>query len=406
MERENIGMKNKNRNFLYNLIAILFFFCFFESFAIINFGNLSINSISGFGLQFSWFIGSILLCLNIAILLKGNKIRIKEIYSSVVWEFYITLVVITILDYFFIGFMYDKTIEIDGILEKYSFDFSIYKSRSYVHLLYIVIIVMISRSVISLSKKMCVDDFYTLVKRWLITYPFIFICIWGIYQWITTFDIVPYVDIFNNSISTGFTYLRFKAEHRECSVFPEPSEYAFYLGFYLPLVFSFMIGKCNVFSIKMSLKNRIMIGGLYISQCILCGSFSLYVAFPIMLLLTINCIALKGKSKLKFNVIYLIVILMAFAVILLRFGDRVHSILAGTDLSALVRYNAFLRGIDLFNLNIYTGLGYGGFRAMDLTSGTLAYFGLVGTISFMIFVWRLYKLSSKANVTRVLWSGY
>ncbi len=55
--------------------------------------------------------------------------------------------------------------------------------------------------------------------RWFFLYPFIFIALWGIYQNLSTYGVVQYVDTLNNNLSTGFTYERFKDAHRVSSVF-------------------------------------------------------------------------------------------------------------------------------------------------------------------------------------------
>ena len=54
-------------------VAILFF-CFFDNFAILNFDRVSLNGNRGFGLQFAWACGIIMIILIFMQILKNNKI--------------------------------------------------------------------------------------------------------------------------------------------------------------------------------------------------------------------------------------------------------------------------------------------------------------------------------------------
>ena len=58
------------------VVKIVLMTCFFESFAIINSETISINGRSGFGFQFSWFVGIILVTIVLIKKLNPNNLKI------------------------------------------------------------------------------------------------------------------------------------------------------------------------------------------------------------------------------------------------------------------------------------------------------------------------------------------
>jgi hypothetical protein len=210
--------------------------------------------------------------------------------------------------------------------------------------------------------------------------------LWGIYQWITTFDIIPYLKIFNNNLSTGFTYLRFKDAHRTSSIFPEPSEYAYYLSFIMPFIWYQYKHK----SILFSSLNRLFVVFIYIISIVLCRSMSLFLILPILVIFV-------GNDYIKMSIIKIITffigIIFIFCVLFYVEKDRFFDVFIGNDSSSLIRLYAFIEGINLFISSPLIGSGFGAIRGLDLLSFLLATTGIIGTITFFITIKKLKPVS-------------
>lgn len=223
--------------------------------------------------------------------------------------------------------------------------------------------------------------------RFFISYPFFFITIWGIYQWLTTFDLLSYIDVFNNSLSTKFTYLRFKDAHRTASVFPEPSEYAYFLSFMIPFAIHLYYKPKSLIFIS---KSKYFIILLAIS-IILCASMSLFLVLPIILIY-----ALRDYVKFKLKHFFLMISLLGIVLagIIFLQNDRILDILGGNDGSAIIRYEAFEETLSLFKASPFLGVGFGAVRGLDLFSFLLGTTGIVGTLAFFKMIISLKAYSS------------
>jgi len=342
---------------------ILFFFIFFVSFCIINIPSLD------WGLQVSWFIAILIFILYP--FYKLGRVKIKWTYNfRLVSTYFLIILINTIISLFLIDkkilvFNEVETIEIVGRSSTHI----VYVVFEYIMYLYIYIYLYNSKN-------------HILDLKYFITIPAIFITLWGIYQWLTTFDIFPYIDIFNNSLSTKFTYLRFKATHRTASVFPEPSEYAYFLAFMMPFAFK-------------AIRNRIFIpyitqpksfAYLIFSSVILCQSMSLFCVIPLIIIYLLRQdIRLTPKKIFTLSIISLLVV----SIVLFIASDRVTAIMSGDDGSAITRYDAFLETIDLFTNSPIIGAGFGAVRGLDLLSFLLGTTGIIGTISFFYLIFKL-----------------
>lgn len=385
------------------VVKIVLMTCFFESFAIINSESISINGRSGFGFQFSWFVGIILVTIVFIKKLNANNLKF---YKSETGKFLWIYLMLSILDFTYVV-LFEPQTEFYIYGEYYSVNFEDFLPRGMVHCIYILICGLIAIAVYEfLREKTGAETQLEIVKKYFVTIPFVFICIWGVYQWLTTYDLIPYIKIFNNNVSTGFTYLRFKSSHRTSSVFPEPSEYGYFLGLYGPIVASFLLSEFNLFSIKQTRANKFWIATLYISQCLLTGSFSLFCVIPIIFLISINQRHFKRQKRIMYNVLYVAGIALLGGILYLVFADRIVNILNGNDGSVLERFRMLLYGIELFKKLPIGGTGYGTFRAMDHISGTLAYGGIIGASAFLFFLHKVGKISKKNPYANMLYKGY
>lgn len=345
----------------------LFFFIFFVSFCIINVSSLD------WGLQVSWFLA---LIIYIAYPLFCSKVRISFTRNfKVVTMYFFVILINTIISIILIN---------KGIITFNDVNPSELVDRSCAHIVYVVFeyIMFLYIYVYLYNSKNHTTDL-----KYFITYPALFITIWGIYQWITTFDVIPYAEIFNNSLSTKFTYLRFKAVHRTASVFPEPSEYAYFLSFMLPFTFA-AIKRSQ--SVKYITKPKLFVFLILIS-ILLCQSMSLFCVIPLMFLYLA-----RSYMKLTFRKIFLIALLLMSLVgaIFILSNERISAISTGDDGSAITRFGAFVETVDLVKNSPLIGAGFGAVRGLDLLSFLLGTTGVVGTLCFIYMVCKLKSYSS------------
>lgn len=389
------------KRLLLQLCKAILFFMFFESFAVYNF----VFAGNEFGLQFSWFLSLIFSFLFFVYKLNHGKLGLQKIRHTS--ELFFVLFVASFLGQIWILCQKDMLIEISGSIRNLVLYTANMQIRSLTHTIYIVFLFFASALIgVFLLECLSYQELLRIVKKYAITAPYFFIGIWGIYQWLSTYNVVPYFTIFNNSISTGFTYERFRYSHRTSSVFPEPSEYTYFLGLYFPIVISYVFGKTNLFSLKKTVFNKLLVLGFYLFQTFIIQSFSLYVAIPFLIIIAVNKSDMNKKGKLIFNILFLIFVGLFIGALFVLYTERFQRILSGTDASFLVRFNYIILGMNMFRKSPLFGMGYGFYRAMDLVSGTFSYFGLMGVAALIVFVFRMNKKAKKDPHSNVLFTGY
>ena len=235
-------------------------------------------------------------------------------------------------------------------------------------------------------------EVYWNLFRWFFLYPFIFISVWGIYQILATYEIVEYNYTFNNNLSVGFTFERFRGSHRVSSVFPEPSEYSYYLAMMAPIIWAWFRGKLPYGS---GPRLRWLLLLLFITQAIFVKSLSFFLALPVIAMVILR--AVEGKNGLKSTVQVVVVSAILVAVVGLGLGDRLFETASGEDGSSLTRLNGFLEAVDMFNRSPVIGGGYGIMRGLDAFSFMLACFGVVGTASIIVTLKMFFKEVSRSG---------
>lgn len=364
---------------IYRITYLFLFFCFFISFAVINFPS------SQWGLQMSWALGIIMLFMFPLII--GCKFCIGDWHNFKLISFFFILLVINSLISWILqykGLIVFKELDRVELLSR-SFPHCIY--LTYEYLLYIFLVAFLSKK----SRQ-------HIAINWFIVYPFYIITIYGVYQWLTTFNIVPYTEIFNNNASTGFTYLRFKAEHRSCSVFPEPSEYAYYLGFLLPFILSPYYNK-NKDDVPVFFKQTKISLLLYVFAVFSTGSMSLFAVLPIIFMIVARSF-IKLSTKFYFYIIGICFVILG-AILALQ-GDRIIEMMTGNDGSAITRLKAFEDTLNLFIGSPIIGGGFGAVRGLDLLSFLLGTTGIIGTGYFLFMI---YKIKSKTYTNKIFKCG-
>lgn len=349
-----------------SLPNLFLFFCFFTSFAVINFPSAK------WGLQMSWTIAIIMLFLFPHYI--GFKIRITLNNNfRYICGYWIVLIVLSIIS------LYLQSV---NIISFQDISYDEIKSRAIPHCIYLLFEFCIY---LFLVAYLSIQRNQRTAVKWFITYPFYLITFYGIYQWLTTFDIVPYTEFFNNNASTGFTYLRFKGSHRASSVFPEPSEYAYYLGFMLPFILTPFYNRLPK-EAPCFFENKMLALFLYFFAVFSTGSMSLFAVLPIIFYLTSRKFIKISQKK------FLIIILACIAIIGLIFflqRNRLNDLAGGDDGSAISRFESFMLTVNLFKGSPIIGGGFGAVRGLDLLSFLLGTTGIVGTLYFVIMITKI-----------------
>jgi hypothetical protein len=358
-------------------ITLALFFSFFISFALFNFESVN------WGLQASWFFWLFFIFVYTPnFILSKISVFSFLMLSNTGRVIYIifTILLITVLSWVLQNLGAIQYENMDGDNSG--------MSRSIIHSIYLLfyfVVFMYCRHFFACNKKL-IRHFY----KYLCIYPFVFISLWGGYQVLSTYGFVKYIDILNNNLSTGFTYLRFVDSNRSSSVFPEPSEYSYYLFFMLPIIFSLRrldyenVGRLWYFSLII----------LLLSQLFFSRSIALIFGLPISIYVLLRVVFNRPVSRAIFYFIFLVPFVAIF--FLGALGERVITVFSGDDGSALDRLQGFFQAIELFISSPIFGLGFGFTRGMDLFSFLLASVGFLGVL---ILFFHFYKLLSGPVIT-------
>lgn len=351
-------------NFLVNSIL---FFSFFTCLAVFNISTVT------WGLQFSWFLGIIFLILMLLILFIKSKIIITRKF-----KYFLLFIIYFLISTFLSLFLLNQNI----LNLNENFDISQLTIRSVTHSIYLIFNFLVAIAIyVYYQKRQNFDD----ILKYFIAYPSIVIMIIGVYGYLATFNLVPIDTFLHNNLSLGYTFERFKSDHRTASVFAEPSHYGEYLAFLLPFMYAYYKKTIKLFSYVL----RIPILLLYISQIIMIQSMSFYLILPILLLISYFSVNNK-RFKFKY-LIYTLPMLFIVVILIITFMfSRINSMVSGEDGSFIVRFGQFLDAIELFLSSPLIGVGYGAIRGVDSFSTLLATFGLIGVFVFIIFIKSLY----------------
>jgi hypothetical protein len=347
------------------LFRLLLFFSFFSSFAVINVPS------ADWGLQMSWFIGLIIFVLYPITKRFKFRLQINRNFRLVTGFFFITLL-ITLLSW---------ACQATGIIVLKDIDSNLL-SRSLPHTIYLTFDYLVYLFLVMYLQG---QKYHDKEIRAFITHAFYFIILWGIYQWLTTYGILPYIKIFNNNYSTGFTYLRFAWEHRSSSVFPEPSEYAYFIAFMCPFVL------CQWFKRKENpsppfSKHLYLMITLWVIAVLTCKSMALFLMIPFIFLYVISC---NRKITTKFLIESFVGIFIIAGIILFTQTSRIANLVAGDDGSALIRLTSFIESYQLFLDSPVIGAGFGSVRGLDLLGFILGTMGIVGLLVFLRLIFKL-----------------
>lgn len=351
---------------------LFLFFCWFISFSIYNFESYN------WGLQGSWVVGLLfILIYSLSTAPSLCKLTNRR-FLSVLYLFAI-IIFLSLVSYLLQLLDFITTPEPDSI------------KRSLGHVgyisFYLIVFVSVYKYLSENSKK------YYIYIDWFFFKPFIFISIWGLYQWLCTYDVFDYLEIFNNSLSTGFTYLRFVDDHRTSSIFPEPSEYSYYLCLMAPIIWD---------NFRRSSKEKlwyriraIILVVLWLSQAMLVKSLSFVVAIPVMVYVCLRFV--EKLSILKTAVTFFAFFSLSIIPIYISMQERLSKASMGEDGSVDDRFIGFIYGLDFFFSSPLFGAGYGSFRGMDQVSFLIGCFGIFGTFLFFYVFLCYLKQVKNAN---------
>ena len=349
------------------------FFSWFISFAILNFPSM------GWGLQTSWFFGLIFIISRlINILYTELKIRSNPSFNSVLLVLFLIVSFTTVA-------------VIARVLELTKTSIDVDPFRTIFHTVYILFYVLLCILLFDMLSKRNVPESF--MVNWFIINPFLFISVWGAYQFVATYEFIPYYRIFNNNVSTGFTWDRFYFDHRVASVFAEPSEYSYYLAAVAPFIYAACRRKLP--RGPGNFHSRVL-ANLWISQALVVKSLTFVVALPFIFYF---CAVYIEKVRVRTLILispFLIVLMLPIFVIS-GMSARVLSAATGADLSTLERIGGFVQALSLFHDSPVFGFGYGVIRGLDLISFALASFGAVGSFFLVL---GMYKYLSSLSINR------
>lgn len=358
------------------MLVLVKFFLFFSWF--ISFSVFNIDSI-GWGLQVSWLLGVVIVSASMA--LWWFRPRLALVESSPVYYIFFTMFTFTVIAF---------SARLFGIV---FLPPDVDASRVLFHSVYLLFYFFIF---LSLHRVFVLhSDRRQVFFKWLFVYPFVFISIWGTYQWISTFDTIPYVWIFNNNVSTGFTYYRFMHDHRTASIFPEPSEYSYYLCLLGPLLWANFRKKIPEHTGGLLAKTSIF---LWFTQAFFVNSLTFVVGAVFVMF---SVLRLIEKVRLFLLIPAMVLSGLMFLSVFVSTGawTRVLAAVSGLDSSVLVRFTVATDALELASLSPIFGYGYGIIRGIDGVTFLLACFGFFGFfIIILLFLNLLYRLKCRAPI--------
>jgi O-antigen ligase len=220
-------------------------------------------------------------------------------------------------------------------------------------------------------------------------YALLFVCGWGIFQWVLLQFQVPYpAFLFNNSATEtaqGFaTFL--DGVPRISSVAVEPSILAQILLTFLPFVILTGVLKYPVLP---SLRN-LLLGSVIGLVLLLSTSFSAYIGIAIVLAIIPGALYFVRVLRLKHLVVLTSVPLLAlFSYVAIPFvSDFVNSQLLtkGDSYSGIERARTVILAYTYFVQFPVLGVGWGSVTSHDLILNLLSNCGILGFLCFALFV--------------------
>jgi len=216
-----------------------------------------------------------------------------------------------------------------------------------------------------------------------------FVSLWGVYQLISGYFGLPYLLLFNNSLSNAQGWFQYKAL-RISSVAPEPSMFANFLLSVIPIAFFFGYWHLCFFLIVILLLTRATTAYLGFAILVLCIIFNLRRLYQFEKKRNIIlALALVGIAVVIVQLLYKYISKYGFVD---YFATSIYEkVILRQHLSGQNRFRLFVEGMELFIKYPLLGVGIGSFRSGDWISTTLAKVGITGFISFSLFIFLLLK---------------
>lgn len=224
----------------------------------------------------------------------------------------------------------------------------------------------------------------------------IYVCFWGVYQYLSTLINMPFSLIFNERIGVGHSYLTFFDRFlRAYSVMPEPSMLALYL---CPMIaFVVLLPRSVLRYGKLALTSLMLVTGfISFSVSFVFGSLAAFL-FSFRKPVSSSRRA-KARPYWAAFIIFTTILFVFGALMLLSeplrqtaglFFDNLKEKVALRDFSGEQRSERFLLGIDVLKKSFGLGVGYGTMRTTDLFSTLLANIGVIGLGLFLAYLFTL-----------------
>jgi O-antigen ligase len=219
----------------------------------------------------------------------------------------------------------------------------------------------------------------------------VFICIWGMMQFVLYLFHVPYpVSIFNNAASpyavNDTAYLDTINIPRVSSVALEPSILATVLVAMLPILVIAIFGGKRIFG---KYADRAALFLLCVTLLVTTSATGFVSVAGLLVFLGYTLYKYKRLSFIPIATLLIVALLLVFAYVAVPgMNGAAQEVLfnKANSWSALVRSTVIMTNLQYFTQYPLLGLGWGSAPAHDLTMGILANCGLLGLASFLLFI--------------------
>ena len=374
------------------LLLITLFFAPFTASSVLNIEYIT------FGLQPSYYFGSLFLLKELLIILK--KMKITKVNS---WLF--SFIIFSIFSLIMLIIYYGDIVVWYAESGYYMLRPTIHNFTQLIYLIYCFFIYIFVKNFINRNEN---SDNLILQLINIQIYSLIFVCFFGLYQLISDHFGFPFLTIFSQreGVDIGSPYVANILKIN--SVAPEASMLSLYLTPMLGFVYV-------LFKKELKLKNYLLLVLIFLT-----GFFTISTSFLIGFIIFIILFCIENFfvnrsflriyfSKRKFLLISLSIIL--FIIFSIVFSYPVKVLLKTSfdkiqlnEWSGIDRLNQFFMGIRIFKESKFLGVGFGTIRTTDLFSTLLANVGLVGTLLFIGFIMKdlfaLMKISKYSIIAR------
>lgn len=375
------------------LLLITLFFAPFTASSVLNIEYIT------FGLQPSYYFGSLFLLKELLIILK--KMKITKVNS---WLF--SFIIFSIFSLIMLIIYYGDIVVWYAESGYYMLRPTIHNFTQLIYLIYCFFIYIFVKNFINRNEN---SDNLILQLINIQIYSLIFVCFFGLYQLISDYFGFPFLTIFNQRVGVYIASPYVANILKINSVAPEASMLSLYLAPMLGFIYilSRKIVKPNIYFLLIL---TFLVGILTISTSFLIGILLL------VGLIFVENLSIKYYSQVyisKKRILLLFLSITLFGIICLLTFSHIRVIIDTSlakmhlsNFSGIDRLNQFLMGIRIFKESNFLGVGFGTIRTTDLFSTLLANVGVIGIFLLFGFIIKIYLDLKEISKYSYIAKGY